>query len=214
MRSERMSRYRLSTRAHLHAQAAVHLQRHVDHALGVLGGGHLGHRGFGGDAHAAALFAVVAQPGRAVGQQRGSVDQRRHLAQLGLRELEVGQRLAEHRRCLACATASASARRAMPSAAPATEARKMSSVCMASLKPPLSTPSCALAGTRQSVERSVASGCGAITWMCSVTVQARRVRVHDEGGDAARAGRRVGLGEHAVKVGHAAVADPGLGSPL
>ena len=82
-------------------------------------------------------LAVVAHPGGAVGQQCGAVDQRRHLAELGLRELEVRQRLAEHLALLACATASASARRAMPSAAAATDARKMSSVRMASLKPPL-----------------------------------------------------------------------------
>ena len=55
----------------------------------------------------------------------------------------------------------------MPSAAPATEARKMSSVCIASLKPASRAPSCALAGMRQLAKRSVASGCGAITCRCS-----------------------------------------------
>ncbi|MCY1368066.1 hypothetical protein D9M68_913510 [compost metagenome] len=68
-------------------------------------------------------------------------------------------------RVLAWATASAKARRAMPSAAAATEARKMSSVCMASLKPPLTLPTRASLPTWQSVNVSVASGCGAITWM-------------------------------------------------
>ena len=53
----------------------------------------------------------------------------------------------------------------MPSAAAATEARKMSKVCIASLKPPLTSPSNAPAGTRQPSNTSVASGCGAMTWM-------------------------------------------------
>ena len=53
----------------------------------------------------------------------------------------------------------------MPSAAAATDARKMSSVRMASLKPPFSSPSSAVAGTLQSLNSSVASGCGAITWI-------------------------------------------------
>ncbi len=43
----------------------------------------------------------------------------------------------------------------------------MSSVRIASLKPPLSSPSCAVRGTLQSSKRSVASGCGAITSMCA-----------------------------------------------
>ena len=70
------------------------------------------------------------------------------------------------RRRLAKCTLSANARRAMPSAAAATLARKMSSVCIASLKPPFKSPSCCAAGTAQSQNTSVASGCGAITWMC------------------------------------------------
>ena len=41
-------------------------------------------------------------------------------------------------------------------------------------------------------------------------IKPRRVGVHDKGGNAARAGLRVGFGEHAVVVGDAAVADPGL----
>ena len=44
----------------------------------------------------------------------------------------------------------------------------MSSVCMASLKPPLTGPTRASLSTRQSVNVSVASGCGAITWMCAL----------------------------------------------
>jgi hypothetical protein len=47
--------------------------------------------------------------------------------------------------------------------------------------------------------------------MCA-SVQARRAGIDDEGGDAAAAGQAVGLGEHAVEIGHAAVADPGLGA--
>ena len=53
----------------------------------------------------------------------------------------------------------------MPSAAAATLARKMSSVCMASLKPPLTSPSICSPLTRQRSNVSVASGCGAITGM-------------------------------------------------
>ena len=87
---------RLDLAAHLHAAPAVQLQRHVDHALGVFGGSHFCHRGFCGDPGAAVFLALVAQPGRAVGEQRCAVHQRGHLADLGLRELKVRQRLAEH----------------------------------------------------------------------------------------------------------------------
>ncbi|MCY1552108.1 hypothetical protein D9M68_884840 [compost metagenome] len=71
-------------------------------------------------------------------------------------------------RVLAWVTASANARRAIPSAAAATEARKMSSVRMASLKPPLTGPSKASVPTAQLLNARVASGCGAITWMCAL----------------------------------------------
>ena len=43
----------------------------------------------------------------------------------------------------------------------------MSSVRMASLKPPCSSPNCACAGIWHWSNCSVASGCGAITAMCS-----------------------------------------------
>jgi hypothetical protein len=43
-------------------------------------------------------------------------------------------------------------------------------------------------------------------------VQARVRGVHDEGADAPAAALRVGLGEHAVKIGQSAVADPGFGA--
>ena len=66
-------------------------------------------------------------------------------------------------RALACASASSIARRAKPTAAAATEARKMSSVRMAILKPSAGAPRRRAAGMRQLSNRMVASGCGAIT---------------------------------------------------
>jgi hypothetical protein len=46
--------------------------------------------------------------------------------------------------------------------------------------------------------------------MCAAGVQARVLGIHDEGADASATALRVGLGEHAVEIGNAAVADPGL----
>jgi hypothetical protein len=77
--------------AALHAAAAPHLHRRVDHLLRAFGGGELGHRRLARDAGAG-----VAQPGGAVGEKRGAVDRERHLRELRLRELEVAEDAAEH----------------------------------------------------------------------------------------------------------------------
>jgi hypothetical protein len=148
-----------------HAQAAVHLQRHVDHALGVLGGGHLGHGG-GHAALALAALAGVAHPGGAVGQQRAGVDQRRHLAQLGLRELEVGQRLAEHLRCCVVhRLGQRAARHAQGGGghAGAEDVQRLHGQLEAAVDLAQHLP----AAHAAALKVSVASGCGAITGMCA-----------------------------------------------
>ncbi|MNY13783.1 hypothetical protein D3C86_1469340 [compost metagenome] len=73
------------------------------------------------------------------------------------------------RRDLARANPSSSALRAKPSAAAATDARKMSSVIMASLNPCPASPSRCVAGMRQLSNVMVASGCGAISSIRSLT---------------------------------------------
>ena len=205
--------------AYLHAQTTVHLQCHVDHALGVFGGAHLGH----GGGHAARLTAGVtgglrggaalmgvAHPGGAVGQQGGGVDQGRHLAQLGLGELEVGQPLAEHlpglrvghrfgqraarhaqrRRCHRGAENIQRLHRQLEAAIERAELRVSAQGAIRELQ----------AGQRvRRHQRNVLAA-----------VEAGARRVHDEGRHAARAGARCGVGEGDIKIGHVAVADPGL----
>ena len=72
---------RFGHRAGAHALAAVQLHGAVDHRLGLLGGNHLGHGGFAGDAGCAG----IALPGGAVDQQGGAIDVGRHLCERRLR---------------------------------------------------------------------------------------------------------------------------------
>jgi hypothetical protein len=113
-----------------HAQAAPQLHGGVDDLLRAFGGHHLGHRRLARD-----VAALVALPGGAVGQQRGAVDGGRHLRQLGLRELEVGQHAAEHLARGGALQRLVQRTPAKPSAAAATEVRNTSSVRIAILKP-------------------------------------------------------------------------------
>ena len=62
------------------------------------------------------------------------------------------------------------------------------------------------------VNLSVASGCGAITWMRSLSSSPVGAGIDDEGGNALRAGRLAGAGEEDVEIGDAAVRDIGLGA--
>ena len=78
--------------AALDAAAAEHLHGAIDDALRRLGRCHFGHRGLGGRGQ----LLHVAPPGGAIGEERGGVDVRRHVAERGLRELQVGERRAEH----------------------------------------------------------------------------------------------------------------------
>ena len=86
----------------------------------------------------------------------------------------------------------------------------MSSVRMAILKPSPAPPSRRSAGRRQPSKRSVASGCGAITSIRSAIEKPGSSAKDDESGEAARARRFAGAGEHSVDVRDAAVRDPGL----
>ena len=195
----------------------MHLQRHVDHALGVFGGAHLGH----GSGHAARLttdvaaavrrgaaLMGVAHPGGAVGQQGSGVYQGRHLAQLGLGELKVGQPLTEHLPALRVGH-----RFGQRAARHAQRCR-----CHRGAK----NVQCLHGQLKAAIERAQLRVCiqGAICepqagqrvrrHQCNVlaAVKAGAWRVHDEGGHAARAGARRGIGEGDIKISHVAVADP------
>ncbi len=63
-----------------------------------------------------------------------------------------------------------------------------------------------------SVNLSVASGCGAITWIRSLSSRPGVPGIDDEGGDALGARRLAGAGEEDVEIGDAAVGDIGLGA--
>src|SRR3546814_11344758 len=63
-----------------------------DLPLGRLGGIHLGHRGLAGDT----VGTAVLGPGGAVDQQGRGVDLGRHVGDLGLGELVIGELLVEH----------------------------------------------------------------------------------------------------------------------
>src|SRR5262252_6357863 len=73
------------------ALRAEDLHGGVDDLLCGFGGGHFGHGGFDGDA-----AALVAQPCGTIGEESGGVDGSSHLGELGLRDLKIGERLAEH----------------------------------------------------------------------------------------------------------------------
>ena len=184
----------------------MQLQRHVDHALGVFGGGHLGHGGLGRHA----CLAGVAQPGRAVGEQRGAVHQCGHLAQLGLRQLKVGQGLAEHLALLGMRDrlGQRAARHAQGGGghAGAEDVQRLHGQLEATVdltQHLLATHAAALEHQGGQRVRRHHRNVGRV-------VQARCAGIDNEGADATAAACGVGLGEHAVEVGDAAVADPGL----
>ena len=93
MRSARISRYKpLDHFSASDAASAEHLHCAIDHSLRTLGRRQLGHRRFLGDD-----LAVIAQPCGPIDEQRCGIDLRRHVGEPGLRQLQVGERLAEHR---------------------------------------------------------------------------------------------------------------------
>jgi hypothetical protein len=150
----------------------------------------------------------VALPGGAVGQQRGGVDVGGHVAELRLRELEVGQRAGRTSAATAVASASSSARRAKPSAAPATDGAEDVQRAHRELEALAGAPSIA-PGTgsretqaRQRVRRDHLEPFGdAKPGVSGCTTKALMPRVP---------GASPGAREHAIHVGDAAVADPGL----
>lgn len=198
--------------ADAHAAATEHLQRHVDDLLGVLGRGELGAGGGGrvGRGARALRGAAVAQPGGAVGEHGRRIDEGTHLAQARLRELEVGQRLAEQAALLRV-------RHRLGEGTPGHAQRgggHRGTEDVQRLHGQLETavdradqgvgpePAAVEAQRGQRVRRHHRDMVAA--------VQAGRAGVDDEGTDAACAGVRVGLGEGEVEVGQATVADPGF----
>ena len=152
----------------------------------------------------------VAHPGGAVGQQGSRVYQGRHLAQLGLGELKVGQPLTEHLPALRVGhrfgqrTARHAQRRRCHRGAKNIQrlhrqleaAIKRAELCVCT--------QCAIcelqAGQRMRChQRDVLAAIEPCAW-----------RVYDESGHAARAGARRGVGKGDIKISHIAVADPSL----
>ncbi len=92
MRSARTSRYSRSTGwPDGHAEAAVQLHGRVDDPLCRLGRVELGHRRLARDP----LGAGVLRPRGAIDEERRGVDVERHVRELSLHELELGERCAE-----------------------------------------------------------------------------------------------------------------------
>ena len=69
----------------------MHLHGHVDDLLRIFGGCHFGHGRLLRNA-----LTLIAQPGGAVGQQCGGVQQGGHLCQFTLRDLKITQGLTKH----------------------------------------------------------------------------------------------------------------------
>ncbi len=135
----------------------------------------------------------------------------------GLRQLEVGERAAEHPPRTARARGPRRARAARkPSAAAATDERKMSRFDIASLKPPPTSPSSEDAGTRQPSERERRERVGATTSMRSAIDRPGASAVDDEGGDASSSVTGFLVGPVTVRrahEGHVEVRDPAVGDP-
>ncbi len=198
--------------AHAHAASAEHLHGHVDHALRVLRGRELGGGGcrrIGGRA-GALRGAFVAHPRGAVGEHRGGVDERTHLAQSGLGELKVGQVLAEHLALprMGHRLGEGAARHAQRGGGHrgAEDVQRLHGQLEAAIHRAHQR-----VGTDAAV-RELQRGQWVRGHHVDVLggVQARCVGRHHEGADAARARVGRGLGEYHVEIRQAAVADPGL----
>ena len=184
----------------------MHLHRGVDHPLRRFGCGQLGHRRL----LRRALAAHVAQPRRAVGEQRRGIDVRGHLAQCRQRQVAVGQPAAEHRARAGvrqrfvqraarepdrgggdrCAKDVERAHRELEAVALAAEQRVRGKATCAELD----------AGERMRRDHGDALR----------DVHARRSGGYHERGNALGAGCGAGAREHAIEVGDAAVGDPRL----
>jgi hypothetical protein len=111
------------------------------------------------------VAAAVAHPGGAVGQQGGGVDEGAHFAQTGLRELEVGQGLAEHLAFLAwCHRLGQGAARHAQGGCGDRGTEDVQRL-HGELEAAVDAAHQASWATAQPLKVSVASGCGAITWM-------------------------------------------------
>ena len=183
----------------------MHLHRHVDDLLGVFGGGHLGHGRLAGNA-----CALVAQPRRAIRQERGRVQHGGHLSDLGLGDLEVTQALAKH--LARTRPADGLVQRTPPKAQSCRRHRGAEHIERGhgNLEA-LARFANALLGSDLAVvklERGQRVGRDHVDALFNR--QTGRIRIDNESRDAACAGRFARAGEHHIKVGDAAVADPGL----
>ena len=191
-----------------HAAAAEDLHRVVHDALRRLGGEELRHRGLAGDPRGAA----VALPGGAKGEQARGHEIGRHARRAWpATSWNSASAAPNWRRARAWASASSSARAAMPQAAAATVGRSGRGVRMPSLKPsPSARRASAEAGIRQRLERQLAQRMRLREHVGRDEAQPGRRGRHQEAGDAARPLRAVGRGEDAVEVGDAGVGDEAL----
>ena len=158
----------------------------------------------------AAAALCVAHPSGAVSEQGGRVHQGRHFAQARLGQLKVGQGLPKHASVLRILGGFVQG--------PARHAQRRSRHrCAKNIQGAHgqfeTTMRVAQLGLRADMAVGEGEGRQGV-WRHHMqvgrAVQARVVRIHDEGCDAARTGFWVGFGKHHIKVGDAAVADPGL----
>ena len=143
-------RYRRSTTNPLHATRAVELHRRVDHLLRAFGGRQLGHRRF--RRGRARCMTSRSHAARNEGARLHRWSRPSHPASLGNRGRSPSMPPAMDAR-LQSAPFSASARRANPSAAAATDVRKMSSVRIASLNRRPGRRCIRVGGTLAAIER-------------------------------------------------------------
>ena len=175
--------------------------------LRALGGEELRHGGLARDAGG----AVVLGPGGAIDQQRRRIDVERHLGDVALHHLQIGERAAEQfARAARARRVSSSARRAKPSAAAPTVARKISSVAIAILKPSPGAPIIADSRHRDALEFQPRQRMRRDDIDALGDRKARQVGRDQKGRKPLGAGAFAGSREHDIEIGDAAVGDPGL----
>ena len=175
----------------------------IDDPLRRLGREHLGHRDRdvrrGGDR----VVAVVLRPRRAGDEEARGVELGRHVGERGLHELEVGEALAElHARRRTCASASSSARCAMPHAARADRRAEHVERAEREAEPLPDFADEGVSGTRQPSHHEAPEGVVRAR-RDRLEREPRRARLDEERADAALAGRGVGVGEDDEVVGDA-----------
>ena len=183
------------------AEAAEQLHRLVDHRLGAVGGVELGEGGFA----AVALPFHVAQPGGAVDEQRGRIDVEHHLG-----ELRLGDRIVGEGALTELAREGAAGRLVERAAGEAEGGGANGRAEHVQRRHRLREAPAALAeqglgGKLHPVEAKRRQRVRGDHTDAFAGLQAGRVRIDDEGGEALRPRRFAGAGEKDIEVGDAAV---------